>query len=521
MNWVKNMKKAFKKQVLIGIVGLLVSAGIFTSVIGFLNLSIFNNKWLLYTTMAVMVAAFFGFLLYIFGGKESFIFGAKLGFGFVAFTVSVHELPQPFSGIFIVILAVIFLAWPKIKEYLAENEGFSKKAQKKLNEEIELERQEAETEKEFKKSIQFGEKSMLLFAPMGGIYQVINGRDTYYFIRVGGELTGIDYELLKKDFSDESGFLTNKKDYSIDKKDITTVSINEKHSANCPFPQSGKLSISTRSGRRKSFVIIDSIDSHRIGDFFGTDVKTKHNPSYSASSEKPLSESDKLILPKLKQICLVLNVLAIITTAVFLFVDFNYKLMSAICLLIPIIILVLYFKYNSILSLEDEKAGKKYSKNKIRIELPLISPSLGLGLRSLLDFNFTEYGMFFFWSVLIFAVALLAFFLFTTEYKTKKSAIWVIAISMLFYAPSATAQVNYLLDFSKPVISSSPVINKHIDTSSKGPDKYILTVNLKNGKQCDLKVSKTYYDKVEPGRTVQISEKTGFLKIKFASVNEE
>lgn len=517
------MKKNSKKQILIGIVGMLVSAGIFAVVIGFLNISIYNGKWLLYTEMAATMSAFLGFLLYIFGGKESFIYGAKLGFGFIVFIVSIHELPQPFSGILIVIIAVIFLAWPKIKEYLIENKQSSEKVQKKLNEEINFSQQEAEADKEFKDSIQFGEKSLFLFAPMGGIYQVINGKDTFYFIRVGGELAGIDLELIKKDFTDESRFLTNKKSFSIDKKDITVVSINQKHSANCPLPQSGKVSISTRSGR-KNFVILDSVESQKIEKFFGTDVNVtikKTNPSFSVLTEKPLSKNDELILPKLKQICLVLNVLAIVAPAVFLFIDFNYKLMSTICILIPIITLVLYFKYNSILSLEDEKSGKTYSKNKIRMEVPLLFPSLGLGLRSLLDFNFTEYGILLFWSIFIFAVALLAVFLFTNEYKTIKSVILVIVIFMLFYAPSVVVQANYLLDFSKPVISSSKVIDKHIDTGSKAPDRYLLTVNLKNNKRSDLMVSKSFYNKVEKGQTVEISQKTGFLKIKYSYVNEE
>jgi hypothetical protein len=517
------MKKAFIKQVLTGIAGMVISASIFALVIGFLNTRILDNKWLLYAAMAIIVSVFFGFMLYIFGGKESFIFGAKLGFGFVAFIVSMKEMPQPFSGILIVILVVIFLVWPRLKEYFIENKKPSKKAQEKLKEEIELELRETEADKEFKDSIQYSDKSLLLFAPMGGIYQVINGKDTFYFVRVGGELTGIDKELLKKDFSDEREFLKNKKDFSIDKKDITSISFNQKHSANCPFPQSGKICISTNSAR-KNFVILDSVDSQKIEKFFvigANSVVKRPNPSYSIPPEKSLSRNDRLILPRLKRICLVLDVLAIVAPAVFLFVDLNYRLMSTICLLIPIVILVLYFKYNNILSFEDEKAGKTYGRSKIRMELPLIFPSLGLGLRSLLDFNFTEYRMFLFWSVIIFSAALLSFFLFTTEYKTKKSAILVMVISMLFYAPSATAQVNYLLDSSKPIISYSQVINKHIDTSSKGPDRYILTVNLKNGKQCDLMVSRTYYNMVEKGRTVQISEKTGFLKIEYASVNEE
>ena len=115
-------KKLFIKQVITGIVGFLITAGIFVYIMGFTDI-LDGNKWGGYIAITVTVSAVFGFLLYIFGGKELFFWGAKLGFGFVAFMVFVQELPQPFSGILIAV---------KSKNIYLKIENLLKKGKNKL-----------------------------------------------------------------------------------------------------------------------------------------------------------------------------------------------------------------------------------------------------------------------------------------------------------------------------------------------------------------------------------------------------
>jgi hypothetical protein len=368
-------------------------------------------------------------------------------------------------------------------------------------------------------SIGFGEKSLLLFAPMGAIYQAVKGVNAYYFFRVGGELRGIDQDILKTDFTNEIDWELDKKDYVINTNDIDSISLNQKRSANCPFSQSGRLRIKLKNGK-KSFVIMDEIDIQSICNFFDSHpVEVKKAKESVENAENPLSENDKKALSYLKPICLLLYALSVAAPALFLFVDFNYKLLSSACLLLPLVIFILYIKYNHILSFDDAENQEK-PKHRIRMELPMIFPGIGLALRSLFDFNLIEYGMFILWSIVIFTILLSAFFFFTKEYKTKKSIIAVIIIAMIFYAPSSAVQINYLLDFSKPEIYSTNIIEKHISESSDSPDDYIFTVILKNGKEKELSVSKNFYQKVEEGQPVEVAEKTGFLRIKYAYVIE-
>lgn len=68
------MKKAFKKQVFIGILG--VSATILAAFAAYKLLNMPQNKWVLYAVFAVFVACFFGSLLY--GGMKSFIKGVRI-----------------------------------------------------------------------------------------------------------------------------------------------------------------------------------------------------------------------------------------------------------------------------------------------------------------------------------------------------------------------------------------------------------------------------------------------------------
>jgi hypothetical protein len=514
------MKKAFKRQVIRGIIGLIISIGIFIAFVNLFDLSTDRYKFVRYLFILGITPTFFGFLLYIFGGKKSFIWGLKLGLTFVVFTIAMYELPKAFSGVLIVILAVVFLAWPKIKEYLNDNRQPTAKDIMKMEEQIEIKNQEALDEKEFQDSLGYREKSLLLCSPMGTIYQVVSGEDKYYFIMVGGQFSGIDDDLLITDFSNESRYLSNKKDYAINKKDITAVSINQKHLSNFPLPNSGELSISLET-RKKKYAILDLVDVSSVNNFFGGIANIKSVKALSAECEKEpeLSKDESMVLLRLKKICLVLNVLAIVAPAIFLFIDFNYQLMSSICLLIPLIILGMYFKYNNILSFEDEKSTTKKRKNKIMMELPLILPGFAMGMRSILDFNLVGLKALIFWSISICCLIMIAFFLFTKEYKIKKSVILVIVLFMLFYVPSAVVQVNYLFDHSEPIIYTTQIIDMYIDTGSKAPDQYLLTVSLQSGKQMDMNVSKSFYGKEKKGQQVQISERIGFLKIKYAQVD--
>ncbi|MDP4179527.1 MAG: hypothetical protein Q8942_00355 [Bacillota bacterium] len=521
------MKSTFAKQVIIGLFGLLLSIGFFV-----LSLSIFNitNKWFIDIILIITTGCFFGSLMHIFGGKYMFLYGVKLGITFVVFIIMIKELPGIFSGIFITICAVLVLAVPVVREYLFDREKNSaspinKRLARKIKEQEELEQKINDENNELLSSISFGEKSLLLRTSGGSFYQCIKGDGKLYFIYVGGELSGVNFDLIRTDFSNENTFISKKKDYLINNSDINSIKYKTQKIQNSVFINSGSIVIKCNSFKKR-FLLLETISIESIKTFFDgikLDIKLKNKNVDMEDSiiENVNADRHKLLIARLKLICAMLTVVSVGVSAAFLFLIINYRLMSVLSMALFISIFILYVKYNDIFSIADEKNQKTFTKGKINISILILIPCFGLGIRSLLDFNITSYKMLMVWVLLIFLTFIFIFFRFTHEYKRKKSSIWVIIIAILFFAPAAAVQTNYLFDSSKSIVVQSKIDNMRVSKGSKSPDRYLIKVTISNGKGIELGISKEYYNRLSNGDTVEIVEKEGFLKIPYAFVNED
>lgn len=134
------MKKINIKQVIIGIIGLLVSVGIF--VLAF-SIDKASGRWLTDTLFVVAFSCMLGSIFFIFFDLHMFLHGAMIGFGISIFLIFTFELPGMWKGIFIVVCAVIFFALPVIKEYIYDREENSmfpknKKIARKIKEQKSL-----------------------------------------------------------------------------------------------------------------------------------------------------------------------------------------------------------------------------------------------------------------------------------------------------------------------------------------------------------------------------------------------
>lgn len=519
------MKKINIKQVIIGIIGLLVSVGIF--VLAF-SIDKASGRWLTDTLFVVAFSCMLGSIFFIFFDLHMFLHGAMIGFGISIFLIFTFELPGMWKGIFIVVCAVIFFALPVIKEYIYDREENSmfpknKKIARKIKEQKKLEEKLKAEYEEFLSSVDFGRKSLLLRVSGGGFYQCIKGKDKYYFIFVGGELHGIDSNLIKTDFSDEAAFIEKKKDYAINKEDIISVKYKTKKFQNSAFNDNKSIIIECKN-KKRAFRVLESVPSENIKAFFeGINVNVKcKNVSDNVNNlakENPEADNKKLI-SRLKLVCTVLFFVSVLVSAVFLFIDINYRIMSSLCMILFICIFILYIRYNDILSLDDKKGQKTFSKGKINIIFLIFIPSFALGIRSLLDIELTSYKNFVIFSILLFSIILFIFFLFTNEYKRKKSSIWVIIIVALFFAPAAVAQTNCIFDNSKEIITEARIYDMSISSGSKSTTTYQLDVEEPSGKRIELDVSKKFYERVAVGYTVVVGERKGLLNIPYAYVIE-
>jgi hypothetical protein len=520
------MKKEFKKQVIIGIAGVLGTALIAWGAYAVWGWGASESRWLRYAVLAVLTACFFGSLLYIFGGIRSFISGAGSGFVFVALSVSAIELSSWVFGILIVAAVLVFVARPLIRQYRKDREENSTAViDPKLAEEIRQEEAEEaelrEADSEFKKSIRFGEKSLLLFTQTGGMYQLIRGIDKLYFIRIGGELSGMDEELIRTDFLDETRLIQGKKDFDIAQNEIAQIRCRYGSITGVPMESCAEIKIKT-DRRTYTFAVLDHLPERRLATFFGGLPFSAGVKKQARASARGLTEEEKRILPGLKKACLALTVLAIVAGAAFIFLPGGpvlYRVLSAACILIPVAAFVLYMKYNNLLSIEDSN-DSMFKRSRANISTALLIPSGALVMRTIYDFNVTGWASFAIWSGAMIAVVLLMMFKFTKEYKRKKSVIWMIVLVALFYAPSAVVQVNGLYDYSEPVVYSTTLLDKHI-SEGRSSTRYIYTVEMEDGSEKDLGVSREFYREQVAGDTVTVVEQSGLLGIDYAYIPEE
>lgn len=519
------MKQEIKKQVLIGITGI---AGTVLAAVAASLLGLLENRWVSYAAVALLAACLFGFLFYIFGGREAFPGGGGIGFSFVVLSVSAKELPSWAFGLLILAAVLVFIVRPLIRQYRKDREKSSATIidpviAGEVRQEQAEEEKALEADEEFKRSIRFGEKSLLLFTQTGGMYQLIRGADKLYFVRVGGELSGMDEALIRTDFSDETRLIQGKKDFDISPNQIANVRCKYGRAAGVPIESCAEIKIKTDS-KVYTFAVLDHLPQEKLAAFFsGLPFSFNAKRKKGTAKADALTEEEKKILPRLKKVCLALTVLAFVAGAAFLFLPGGpilYRILSAACMLIPAAAFALYLKYNNCLSVEDSNDAmfKKYRAN---ISTALLIPSAALAIRTMFDFNVTGWTSFAIWSGAIIAAVLLATFMFTKEYKRKKSAIWMIILVVLFYAPSAVVQVNGLYDYSEPVVYDTTLIDKHISEGRRSGTRYLYTVIMEDGSGMELGVSEEFYEEREAGDAVTVVEQSGLLGIGYAYIAEE
>lgn len=519
------MKGSFAKQVITGIAGLVFTIGLFVLSQNAIHIS---NTIVNDFVMVVAFGSCFGFLLYIFG--NTFFDGFKYGAGLTLFIVLTTQLPGKWAGIFIILCVAGFWVYPTVQGYIYDRELNSptprnKKVAKKIKEYEELEQMMESENEEFLNSIGFGERSLILRTISGSFYQLIKGADKYYFVYTGNEISGLDSDELKTDFSDENTYKTKKKDFSIARSDVTSIVYKTNRLKNVDFENSGSIVI-YNNGNRKSFQVMDNISVDEMEKFFeGIKFSVKQKNQSSLAESLPIKniddEFDSSFIKRMKLVFTVLTAASMLIGASFLFLDFNYKLMSVLCMMLFAAFFILYIKYDKLFSLEDEQDAPVFTKDKINLSYSIFLPCFALGLRSMLDFNIISYRMFWIFTGIVFLAIMFMFFMFSDEYKRKKSAIGLIIIAALFFAPSSVIQMNYVFDNSPESLTRSEIYSMRISEGSKAPDDYLLEVDISTGQKMEMKVSKEYYESVSVGDKVLVVEKEGFLNIPYAYINEK
>ncbi len=514
------MGKEMKRRVLIGIGGFLGSVLIGAA---FLWIGL-ESLWLRYLLFAVILPSSLGFLMYIFGGWRRFILGAYVGLGLVGLLV-LGRLPSWGFGLVILAAVFVFAVRPLVKRY-RKNRKMDKDAVKSAKMQTSIfvngagEAALQMDEAGVKSAISFGTKSLLVISETGCIHQLIRGADRLFVALVGDE-TGLNMELLRTDFSDETAFLKDTNDFDIPDHNITSIQFRFGQRARLNVDNCGKLTIQTNQ-KRFVFTVAEALLQEQLEAFFRGLPFVMTGMHYSViDPEQKLTRKENEQRPTLRGVVLVLTIAALVAGAALIFLSIDLmlsRILLAICIIIPLITLGLYVKYDNLLSADGTDDEVRTKNSRIDITIPLAVSTLALVMRDTI-FNITGWAKLIIWSVAVLAVMLLMFFRFTKEYKRRKGVIGLIVLIALFFAPLAVLHLNVFFDNTKPTVYPSELLDKGFaDGRSKA---FYYTVTMDDGNQMVLEVPSSIYKMSDVGDTVTVVESDGLLGIGYVYIEEE
>lgn len=373
--------------------------------------------------------------------------------------------------------------------------------------------------------------------PSDTIYQVIRGERQYHFVKIGWGDTNVSWpeKLIDPYGSDAEIAARMKKGYSIHKTDIQHVSLKFRRCISTQQPNLGSLKLDTTDGK-KSFILLDVLEltPQDVQNFFAdlrsvTDVDERalEREAQEREAQEDVEQLRAAYDPekarRRKPLGTILIVLALVIEGAWLFLDVPYLLfsiLSVVLFLAPFVLVLVQPAYFTMLDLAGRKRAEKYKKNGIvtvDVFTPVVIAALGLVLRSSMDFNILN------WTVLlvamgVFSLALtLAMYFRYRDIKGKPGQAALLFVILMMFSFGFVVQVNHLLDFKEPDVGYTEVLDKHISTSSKLPDSYLLTVSVDEREQ-DLQVPPELYDVTEIGDEVIVTTSHGAFGIRYADV---
>jgi len=577
------LKPDIRRQVAIGVVGTLVSL-----LAGGLFLAFFLESltpWITMPTLALLVGAVFGFLFFIFGGWSGFRSGAGIGAGFVAalsvFQIAMRDLPSAWLGVLFVTGAVLVFGLPLVREYRRDRRGRDRQgrgrrqagesagrpagwlggrerrqAEKEAKEEEAARLLQAQVD-EWKAAIGFGERSLLLMAPTGGFYQLVRAADGLRFIRVGGELAGLDPDrflpMVPPDAPDAQGTQDApdapdaqgtqdapdapdaKQDFRIPYADLDRILVRHGPVRNQVHDNSGHVTFRTGSKTRR-FLLLDTISPRAAEGFFARlplEIRTRRQDAAASEPELRRTEADDpRLLPRLKAAVLAMTLAAILVAALFVFLPLfdlrdplpAYRVLSALCILLPLASLGLYIRYDGriVLGDQDDRDGTRdatFMARQVGIQLPFLLPGLALGFRTLRDFTLLDWLPLLAWSAALLAILLALVLAWTTEYRRHWSVLVLFLFVALFFVPSALVQVNCLYDKAEGQRIETTILEKREPDGDSWRGS-ALSVRLPDGTELELEVSRSFFDRHAPGDPVTVRVRPGFLGLRHAVIPE-
>lgn len=509
-------KRGFSVQLIVGILLILLAVASAVFLDGYLGSSSSALQRLIWV-LSVLGLGSSG-LAGIFFGLSGFLGG----FGFILIICLPQVLPDPWNRYFsFLYLGCLFLIpWAlsvqkkKKSRKPTSKHGTKDAALSKHQEDISLEEDS------------FDEDHTLLAAPdgtplilvqqttNGRFYQLIRGSGKILAYRVGGELRGLDVDLVIPNNSPTREL--GKHDFSIDLDAVSSVRFKELANSNPGYDFVAIVKTAKRSYR---FAPTDFTTNEDFEEFWRKHLSRSIPQKNAAHQTAPTGTPDKKRLEVLKKVRIAYCFYIGLTSLPWLFLNVPYVLFSVLNLLSLPIGLGLYFAFPKELTMDEkEKKTKGKHLKKLSIVEPVLLSCCAMPLRSFMDFNILTWGQLLLISIILTVIIVVLCLVLSKEWKTTKSTILAFVMVAVFYSFGAVIQVNCTFDPYPPESAMGTVTDMYISTSSKAPDSYMLTVAMPDGTELDLETSPEYYESFQIGDTAEIYTYPGLLGIDYAYV---
>ena len=221
-----------------------------------------------------------------------------------------------------------------------------------------------------------------------------------------------------------------------------------------------------------------------------------------------------------KYIAGTLNAIGTILAILLFFYPKPYQLVTIIAIIFPVVVVICLHFFKGLITI-DERAGK----GNPTVAYALGFTSMTLALRGLLDYHILEYSHLWFSVLVIGLLFIIIIFSATTEFhiKSVKNIVPVLAIALVAftYSYGVAINVNCLYDNSKPDIYYSEVSDMRITTGNI--TSYYIKLNPWGpvAEIDEVVISKSLYDQLVIGDSVNIYLKKGEINIPWFKVSNK
>lgn len=513
------MKSTDRRRMIIGLTGTAMALVVMALSLIFLQ----HAKWLLIGSLGFGLSVFIGSLFFISGGIKFFLIGFMFGTAIISVNILMRVLPVPYDSVFSFIFIVSILIITPVRTYLLDQLGNKKngkpsKRQEKIRQREAQQNEQEQVFAEIMSDLGIGTSSLLVVTSGGSVYQMVRDQDRFVLRSLGNQVTGIDLDRAVQKGNELNRADLTKKDRRIDYLDLVEIRYRPGQTESDSSEIPGRLRLTVRK-RHLHYTILAPSDRNEIIAFFGQQnlVELLDRAAEQSRSDKAVDNRAHKPLQNrhIKLIRLILLIVSVICSAAFLFLGFDYKVLSVVCMVIPVVSAVLLVRLKNRFTVNGSNAEEWKD-----LSIPLLFPTVTLMLRSLLDFSLLSIRPLVMASLAIFLLMAASMFMLIKDRKIRKKVLPLLIFTALLYVPSSLIQINCVFDHGIPETYHSFVHEKHVTSSSRGPDQYYLAVTLPGGLIKRLRVTQSFYESTNQNDIVLVVLAEGLLDFPYTYISE-